>query len=136
MTVTVKYQAATYSGEVKVNCNENDEVLKLTSAKELVEIKVNDDIVWSAIKRSYIGVICKSIGDFNLYIKEKGLKGKRQTTKILHAENKTYICFASVCDTCSWSIDNYYETELAKYNKEYSEIVKIIQSILPSVADS
>lgn len=25
MTATVKYQVATYSGEVQVNCNENDE---------------------------------------------------------------------------------------------------------------
>lgn len=89
------------------------------------------DDVSSISRKSYVGIICKNASDFNDYLKENNIKGKRQTTKILHAENKIYICFASVCDTCSWDIDNYYETKSAKDNKEYDTIRNIILSSLP-----
>jgi hypothetical protein len=113
-----------------------DEVLKLSSAKEIVKITANNEIVWSTIRRSYIAIVCKNAKDFNNYIKDKNIKGKRQTNKILHGENRTYIRFSSICDICSWTIDNYYETESAKENKEYEEILKIIRIASRIVAHS
>ena len=111
-----------------------DDVLKLVSTKEITEVKINDDVVWSIARKSYVGIICKNASDFNDYLKEKNIKGERQTTKIIHTESRTYICFASVCDTKLWGVDNFYETELAKENKEYDTIRKIVLSSLPSVA--
>lgn len=111
-----------------------DDVLKLTETKEITEVKINDDVVWSIARKSYVGIICKNAFDFNEYIKERNIKGKRQTTKIIHTESITYICFASVCDTKSWRIDNFYETESAKENKEYDIIRSIVLSQMPEVA--
>jgi len=58
MLATVKYQVATYSGEVQVNCNENDEDKHIIAkAKRIVTQKAGGSLPfgyesWKVVKRS------------------------------------------------------------------------------------
>ena len=58
MIATVKYQIATYSGEVQVNCNENDEVeVIIAKAKRIVTQRAGGSLPfgyesWKVIERS------------------------------------------------------------------------------------
>ena len=58
MIATVKYQVATYSGEVKVNCDENDEnEYIIAKAKRIVIQKAGGSLPfgyesWKVIERS------------------------------------------------------------------------------------
>lgn len=58
MIATVKYQAATYSGEVQVNCNENDEDEYIISkAKRIVKQRAGGSLPfgyesWKVVERS------------------------------------------------------------------------------------
>jgi len=58
MIATVKYQVATYSGEVQVNCNENDEdEYIIAKAKRIVSQRAGGSLSfgyesWKVIERS------------------------------------------------------------------------------------
>ncbi|GIV43935.1 MAG: hypothetical protein KatS3mg035_1058 [Bacteroidia bacterium] len=58
MIATVKYQVATYSGEVKVNCNENDEdEVIIAKAKQIIKQKAGGSLPygyerWKVVDRS------------------------------------------------------------------------------------
>ena len=58
MIATVRYQVATYSGEVQVNCNENDEDEHIIAkAKKIVTQKAGGSLPfgyesWKVIERS------------------------------------------------------------------------------------
>ena len=58
MLATVKYQIATYSGEVKVNCSENDgEEYIISKAKRIVTQKAGGSLPfgyenWKIVERS------------------------------------------------------------------------------------
>lgn len=58
MIATVKYQVATYSGEVQVNCNENDEdEVIIAKAKRIVTQKAGGSLPfgyesWKVVGRS------------------------------------------------------------------------------------
>ena len=58
MIATVKYQVATYSGEVQVNCNENDEDdYIIAKAKKIVTQRAGGSLPfgyesWKVIERS------------------------------------------------------------------------------------
>lgn len=76
----------------------------------------------------YIGVISKNSEDFLNWKRENNLTGKHRTPKLFYTkDNKTYVCFATICDTKSWSIDELLETNLAKSNKDYEQI-KLVAS--------
>jgi len=56
-TATVKYQIATYSGEVKVNCNENDEdEIVIAKAKQVLRNRAGGFPIgyesWKVIERN------------------------------------------------------------------------------------
>ena len=58
MITTVKYQVATYSGEVQVNCNENDEdEVIIAKAKRIVTQRSEGSLPfgyesWKVVERS------------------------------------------------------------------------------------
>lgn len=58
MIATVKYQIATYSGEVQVNCNENDEnEVIIAKAKRIVTQKAGGSLPfgyesWKVVRRA------------------------------------------------------------------------------------
>ena len=58
MIATVKYKVATYSGEVQVNCNENDEdEYIITKAKRIVTQRAGGSLPfgyesWKVVERS------------------------------------------------------------------------------------
>lgn len=58
MIATVKYQVATYSGEVQVNCKENDEdEYIITKAKRIATRRAGDSLPfgyesWKVVRRS------------------------------------------------------------------------------------
>lgn len=58
MIATVKYQVATYSGEVQVNCNENDEDdYIIAKAKRIVTQRAGGSLLfgyesWKVVERS------------------------------------------------------------------------------------
>ena len=58
MIATVKYQVATYSGEVQVNCNENDEDEHIIAkAKRIVTQRAGGSLpfgceIWKVVERS------------------------------------------------------------------------------------
>lgn len=81
----------------------------------------------------YIGVISKNADDFLDWKRENNLKGKHQSPKLFHTkDNKTYVSFATVCDTKSWSIDVLLETSLAKSNENYEQIKSVARQQLSS----
>jgi len=75
-----------------------------------------------------VGVISLNTNDF-LYWKEKnGLKGEGLDNKRkFKVGNSVYFCLTSIGDTCSLELNEVIETEKAKLNKEYEEIISIIQ---------
>jgi len=81
----------------------------------------------------YIGVISKNADDFLDWKRENNLKGKHQSPKLFRTkDNRTYVCFANVCDTKSWSIDVLLETSLAKSNENYEQIKSVASQQLSS----
>lgn len=58
MIATVKYQVATYSGEIKVNCNENDEnEYIIAKAKRILTKRAGGSLPfgyesWKVVERS------------------------------------------------------------------------------------
>ena len=87
----------------------------------VVNVKQND--VYISTKRKHIGIICLNKHDFRNYLKRNNITGViGEPSKTFISGNITYIGFSCVCDTSSWDIDDFKETEMAKNNKEYSEL--------------
>jgi hypothetical protein len=66
--------------------------------------------------------------DFLRWREENKLKGEGINDKgKFKMNNETYYCIASVLDLCSFNFNAVIETERAKMNKEYEQIVSTLQ---------
>lgn len=86
------------------------------------------------VKHKHIGIICLNKHDFLDYLKCNNITVRiGEVKKTFISGNITYIMFSNVCDMASWDIDDFKETILARYNKDYEQIKMICQVNRPII---
>jgi hypothetical protein len=94
------------------------------ASKEFLEILETE---LKKLKDYHTAIISLSTDDFQYWKLINNLKGDvldyKRKFKI---NNTTYHCISSVTDLCSLRFDNFIETDNAKLNKEYLQIISLL----------
>jgi hypothetical protein len=74
-----------------------------------------------------IGVIAETIADFQTWKTLQGHEvkfGNKDTLRIYESDNTKYVCLSKKEHCCSWTFDEILETNDAKKNPDYAEIIE------------
>lgn len=100
-------------------------------AKRIVQEYESKHLNISDVRQRSIVVISLDTQDFKLWKLESNLKHDGlDTQRRFKVGNTTYYCISKVYDLCSLGIDEIIETEYAKENKEYEQIMLVARTCL------